>query len=107
MGVSAPKQVSDMVVRFDRDRTVFLSLGLPIRHSDFDIRTFPSNPFFESLGWDVANKAGLNEVFKPGLHQEAIIVETWYQRRIPPRRTNDLRAVKSGFRLVLGRVQSA
>ena len=41
MGTSAPKPVVDLVERFSRDRNVFQSLGPPIRHSDFDIRTSP------------------------------------------------------------------
>jgi hypothetical protein len=41
MGTSAPKPVVDLVERFSRDRKVFQSLGPPIRHSDFDIRTSP------------------------------------------------------------------
>jgi hypothetical protein len=70
MGTSAPKPVVDLVERFSRDRKVFQSLGPPIRHSDFDIRTSPH----ESLGWDVANKAGLTEVYKPVIHEESIKV---------------------------------
>ena len=50
------------------DRKVFLSAGTPNRHSNFDIRTSPH----ESLGWDVANKAGLTEVYKPVIHEESI-----------------------------------
>jgi len=39
-----------------------------IRHSYFVIRTSPG----ESLGWDVSNKAGLTEVYKPVIHEESI-----------------------------------
>jgi len=74
MGTPAPDTVKRLVDHFDQDRKVFLSSGPLIRHSDFDIRTFPGNPFFESLGWDVANKAGLTEVFKPVIHEESIKV---------------------------------
>jgi len=79
------------VERFERDRKVFLcvsarrqvflspeykeeqlrlesGLSLTIRHSDFDIRASTG----ESLGWDVTNKAGLTEVFKPVIHEESI-----------------------------------
>jgi|GEM_PF-1317588 len=41
-----------------------------IRHSSFVIRTLPH----ESLGWDVANKAGLTEVYRPVIHEESIRV---------------------------------
>ncbi len=49
MGASPPALVADLVEHFERDRKVLLSSIPPIRHSDFGIRTFPSNPFFESL----------------------------------------------------------
>ncbi|HTW92142.1 MAG TPA: hypothetical protein VMH22_10585 [bacterium] len=83
MGASPPALVADLVERFERDRKVFLSPdykeeqlrvssgpSLSIRHSSFVIRTSPH----ESLGWDVANKAGLTEVFKPVIHEESIKV---------------------------------
>ena len=57
MGASPPKQVSDLVQRFDRDRKVFLSPDYKeeqlrassgpspsIRHSSFVIRTSPVMP---------------------------------------------------------------
>jgi hypothetical protein len=75
--------MADLVERFDQNRKVFLSADYKeeqlrvssgpspsIRHSDFVIRTSPH----ESLGWDVANKAGLTEVFKPVIHEESIKV---------------------------------
>ena len=68
MGVSPPKQVSDLVERFDRDRKVFLSPD----YKEEQLRAEFLNPFFESLGWDVSNKAGLTEVFKPVIHDESI-----------------------------------
>jgi len=68
MGASPPAAVADLVERFSRDRKVFLSFNPPIRHSDFVIR----NSVGESLGWDVSNKAGLTEVFKPVIHEESI-----------------------------------
>ena len=83
MGASPPALVADLVERFSRDRKVFLSPDFKeeqlnvssgpspsIRHSSFVIRTSPH----ESLGWDVSNKAGLTEVFKPVIHEESIIV---------------------------------
>jgi hypothetical protein len=78
---NAPDTVKRLVDRFDQDRKVFLSPDYKeeqlrvssgpspsIRHSSFVIRTSPH----ESLGWDVANKAGLTEVFKPFIHEESI-----------------------------------
>jgi hypothetical protein len=56
--------VADLVERFSHDRKVFLFLGPSIRHSNFDIRVSSR----ESLGWDVANRAGPTEVFNPVVH---------------------------------------
>jgi len=81
MGASPPALVADLVERFSRDRKALLSPDYKeeqlraesgprpsIRHSSFVIRTSPH----ESLGWDVSNKAGLTEVFKPVIHEESI-----------------------------------
>jgi predicted type IV restriction endonuclease len=68
MGVSAPATVADLVERFSRDRKVFLSP----EYKEEQLRAEFLNPFFESLGWDVSNKAGLTEVFKPVIHEESI-----------------------------------
>jgi hypothetical protein len=70
MGTSPPKPVVDLVERFERDRKVFLSPD----YKEEQLRAEFLNPFFESLGWDVANKAGLTEVFKPVIHEESIKV---------------------------------
>ena len=51
----APDAVKRLVDRFDQDRKVFLSPD----YKEEQLRAEFLNPFFESLGWDVANKAGL------------------------------------------------
>ena len=61
MGTSPPKQVVDLVEHFDRDRKAFQSA----EYKEESLRKEFLDPFFESLGWDVSNKAGLTEVFKP------------------------------------------
>jgi len=81
MGTPAPDSVKRLVDHFDRDRRVFQSADYKeeqlrvssgpspaIRHSSFVIRTSPHG----SLGWDVANKAGLTEVYEPVIHEESI-----------------------------------
>jgi hypothetical protein len=73
MGTSPPKLVGDLEARDmtgmsdipDRvpspdDRKVFLSPDF----KEEQLRLEFLNPFFESLGWDVSNKAGLTEVFE-------------------------------------------
>jgi hypothetical protein len=68
MGTPAPDAVTRLVDRFDRDRKVFQSLD----YREEQLRAEFLNPFFESLGWDVSNKAGLTEVFRPVIHEESI-----------------------------------
>jgi len=68
MGASPPTTVTDLVGQFERDRRVFLSPD----YKEEQLRAEFLNPFFESLGWDVSNKAGLTEVFKPVIHEESI-----------------------------------
>ncbi len=70
MGASPPALVADLVERFERDRKAFLSPD----YKEEQLRLEFLNPFFESLGWDVSNKAGLTEVFKPVIHEESIKV---------------------------------
>ncbi|MBM3331607.1 hypothetical protein FJY68_07105 [candidate division WOR-3 bacterium] len=70
MGASPPALVADLVDRFSRDRKVFQSLD----YKEEQLRAEFLNPLFESLGWDVSNKAGLTEVFKPVIHEESIKV---------------------------------
>jgi hypothetical protein len=62
MGTSPPKPVVDLVERFERDRKVFLSPD----YKEEQLRAEFLNPFFESLGWDVANKAGSALCLCPG-----------------------------------------
>jgi predicted type IV restriction endonuclease len=70
MGTPAPDSVKRLVDRFDQNRKVFLSGD----YKEEQLRAEFLNPSFESLGWDVANKAGLTEVFKPVIHEESIKV---------------------------------
>jgi hypothetical protein len=79
MGTPAPDAVKRLVDlsacnaqadHFDQNRKIFLSPD----YKEEQLRAEFLNPFFESLGWDVANKAGLTEVFKPVIHEESIKV---------------------------------
>jgi hypothetical protein len=54
MGASAPKQVSDLVGRFERDRKVFLSPD----YKEEQLRAEFLNPFFTANVWDMDNKQG-------------------------------------------------
>jgi hypothetical protein len=57
MSLLVPESVKRLVDRFDQDRKVFQSGD----YKEEQLRAEFLNPFFESLGWDVANKAGLTE----------------------------------------------
>ena len=65
----APASVVELVERFEKDRKVFRSSD-----KEEQLRLEFLNPWFESLNWDVSNKAGLTEVFKPVIHEEPIKV---------------------------------
>ena len=78
MGTSAPRQVVELVEHFERDRAVLLSAD----YKEEQLRAEFLNPFLESLGWDVANKAGLTEIFKPVIHEESIKACPERSRRI-------------------------
>jgi hypothetical protein len=75
MGASAPDSVRRLVDLFDRERKVYQSPD----YKEEQLRAEFLNPFFESLGWDVANKAGLTgacpersrRVFKPVASSDA------------------------------------
>ena len=70
VGTPAPDSVKRLVDLFDRERRVYQSPD----YKEEQLRAEFLNPFFESLGWDVANNAGLTEVFKPVIHEESIKV---------------------------------
>jgi len=92
MSTPAPDAVKRLVDHFDQNRKVFQSPD----YKEEQLRAEFLNPFFESLGWDVANKAGLTEVFKPVIHEESIKVAGAtkapdYTFRIGGRRTSAVR----------------
>ena len=70
MSTTAPDAVKRLVDLFDRERKVYQSPD----YKEEQLRAEFLNPFFESLGWDVSNEAGLTEVFKPVIHEESIKV---------------------------------
>lgn len=56
----APGIISDLVERFDRNREAYKSQG----YNETQLRREFLDPFFEALGWDVANKAGHAEAIE-------------------------------------------
>ena len=62
------KQISDLVERFQRNIEAYHS---PV-YNETQLRREFIDPFFEALGWDVANKAGYAEQYKDVIHEDAI-----------------------------------
>ena len=96
MSTPAPDAVKRLVDHFDRERKVYQSPD----YKEEQLRAEFLNPFFESLGWDVSNKAGLTEVFKPVVHEESIKACPERSRRIAgATKAPDFRDFADGRRL--------
>ncbi len=63
-----PKEIVDLIERFDRNRETYLS-G---QYNEALLRQDFLNPFFEALGWDMANKAGYAEAYRDVIHEDAL-----------------------------------
>jgi hypothetical protein len=65
-----PSRVIELVETFDRDIDAYRSS----QYNETQLRREFIDPFFEQLGWDVANKAGLAHAYKDVIHEDAISV---------------------------------
>ena len=63
-----PKQVAELIARFDQNIEAYQSQV----YNETQVRREFIDPFFEALGWDVANKAGYAEAYKDVIHEDAI-----------------------------------
>lgn len=66
--MTAPKEVLDLVERFDRGRAAYRSPA----YNETQLRREFLDPFFVALGWDVENRAGWAEPYKEVIHEDAI-----------------------------------
>jgi hypothetical protein len=66
--MSAPTTIRELVNRFRDNRDDY---RLPT-YKEFRLRKEFVDPFFEALGWDVANRGGYAEVYKDVVHEDAI-----------------------------------
>ncbi len=66
--MSAPKEILDLVERFNRNREEYQS-G---KYNETQLRQEFLNPFFKALGWDVTNEKGYSEAYKEVIHEDAI-----------------------------------
>jgi hypothetical protein len=63
-----PKEISDLIERFERNRESYLS-G---QYNETQLRREFLDPFFTALDWDVDNKQGYAEAYKDVIHEDAI-----------------------------------
>jgi len=66
----ALKQISDLVERFQRNIEAYHSPA----YNETQLRIEFIDPFFETLGWDIANREGHAEQYKDVIHEDAIKV---------------------------------
>jgi type I restriction-modification system DNA methylase subunit len=66
----APKEISDLVERFNRNREAYISAD----YNEMQLRREFLDPFFTALGWDVENKQGYAEAYKDVIYEDAIKV---------------------------------
>jgi hypothetical protein len=66
--ITAPKEIIDLVERFDRNRDAYRSA----QYNETQLRREFLDPFFNTLGWDVENKQGYAEAYKDVIHEDAI-----------------------------------
>ncbi|MGD0077173.1 MAG: N-6 DNA methylase [Sedimentisphaerales bacterium] len=64
----APKEVIKLIERFERNIESYKRQG----YNEAGVRSEFIDPFFDALGWDVANKQGIAEAYKDVIHEDAI-----------------------------------
>jgi len=68
--MAAPKEILDLVERFDRNRDAYRSA----QYNETQLRREFLDPFFTAFGWDVENRQGFAEAYKDVIHEDAIKV---------------------------------
>jgi type I restriction-modification system DNA methylase subunit len=68
--MTAPKSIIDLVARFSTNRESYCASTYKEAH----VRQEFINPFFEALGWDMANTQGFAEAYKEVIHEDALKV---------------------------------
>ena len=63
--MTVPTKILELVKRFDRNLDTYKQ-G---RYDETQIRREFIDPFFEELGWDIANKQGQVEAYKDIVHE--------------------------------------
>src|SRR5437879_5933229 len=65
-----PPIIASLIERFDQNAEAYRSAA----YNETQVRQEFINPFFEALGWDIANKSGYAEAYKDVIHEDAIKV---------------------------------
>jgi hypothetical protein len=68
--MAASEKVLELVERFQRNVDVYKRA----EYKETQVRVEFIDPFFEALGWDVRNEAGLAEQYKDVIHEDALKV---------------------------------
>jgi hypothetical protein len=68
MPQAAPQSVLALIERFERNLDSYRSPT----YNEAQVRQEFINPFFDALGWDIANKEGSAEAYKDVIHEDAI-----------------------------------
>jgi hypothetical protein len=71
--MGAPKEILDLVKRFDQNSEAYLS-G---QYNETQLRREFLDPFFKALGWDIDNVAGYAEAYKDVIHEDAIRIGSY------------------------------
>ena len=66
--MAAPAIIEQLVSRFDDNKEDYRATG----YKESRLRKEFIDPFFEALGWDVANKEGYAEAYKEVVHEDSI-----------------------------------
>ena len=66
--MAAPKEIIRLVENFDRHRDEYHSAA----YNEAQVRKEFIDPFFEALGWDMANRSGKAEDYKDVLHEASL-----------------------------------
>src|SRR5438309_11048431 len=65
-----PLIIADLIERFEQNAEAYRSQA----YNETQVRQEFINPFFETLGWDIANKSGHAEAYKDVIHEDAVKV---------------------------------
>ena len=65
-----PKHIAELIAKFDQNLDAYHAAA----YGETEVRVEFINPFFDALGWDVANRAGYAQAYKDVIHEDAIKV---------------------------------